>query len=736
MTSSLTSPPPPHPLISFLISFLTSFLVYTFTMSHVWALDTLFAIDSSEMVIAAHTLGIDHPPGHPLYLIFAHLFSQLPFHLPDTGVIFTSVFFSALTAGFLALAFYTITNSQSLSLSIALIFAFTRVFWIHAAIAEVYALQLAFLALYLWLAARLLKSEDPRDLYLIAFAMGLSTTANILLTILLMPSFLYVVLRSGILFVEKRWQPYRHLRAKAWSLLGISPLLYIPIRLASDTAFISDFVYLNGFSIQSLRWYIWYLSAEEFTGAKLFELPIAAYPGQIIAYFQIYASNATPLVLLLAILGIGMILPFSRMEQNQTQVYTRRRQRQQKDSRLSRMLVRTSDPQRTWHIGVLIAFLTTLIPVLSYRVPDREVFFMPSFFFLTTLAGMGLWFFSKRMSSPFRLAILVIPIFLLALHLPEITAITKNDTVYEQRLTRFKNLPARSMIIGPDDGHATRYKYFQIVRELRPDITIHTMGMLAPRIQSTNTPSEFSSPDLTLGLNVTDRLRVIQHLQNTYPERPLFAILDDRMPPEYDHFRTERSKIDPFLLRIRPKPQPEISKTPLPVAIHVQDGYFNTFRFIGFSISGLDRGQSRTFEQPLQVGNREIHALIQRSEMFEISYQAQRTQPATDKIFAEFAFVNERLEIPSVQGFTAAKTVELIPDTMAVGTYRKDRFTFKIPAYIPPGLYTLTARATTASNTVEGTYQGKPIRRLAPLKTNIPWRGQTDYRPLGTVQIQ
>ncbi|MDP6042414.1 MAG: hypothetical protein QGG64_27940, partial [Candidatus Latescibacteria bacterium] len=391
---------------------------------------------------------------------------------------------------------------------------------------------------------------------------------------------------------------------------------------------------------------------------------------------------------------------------------------------------------RTWHIAVLIAFLTTLIPVLSYRVPDREVFFMPSFFFLTTLAGMGLWFLNKRMSSPFRAATLVIPAFLLALHLPEITAITKNDAVYEQRLNRFENLPANATIIGPDDGHATRYKYFQIVRELRPDITIHTMGMLAPRIQSINTSSALSPPDLALGLNVTDRLRVIQHLQNTYPEQPLFAILDDRLPPEYDHFRTERSKIDPYLLSISPKPQPEVSKTPIPVAVHVQDGYFNTFRFIGFSISGLDRGQSRTFEQPLQVGNREIHAIIQRSEMFEVSYQAQRTQPVTDKIFAEFAFVNERLEIPSAQGFTAAKTVELIPSDLSVGTYRKDRFTFKIPAYIPPGLYTLTMRATAAGNKVQGTYQGKPIRSLVPLKMKMPWRGQTDYRPLGTVQIQ
>ena len=208
------------------------------------------------------------------------------------------------------------------------------------------------------------------------------------------------------------------------------------------------------------------------------------------------------------------------------------------------------------------------------------------------------------------------------------------------------------------------------------------------------------------------------------------------MPPEYNHVRTERSPVDPYLLRITPKPQPVDSQSMLPVAVRVEDGYFNTFRFIGFSLRGLDHGRSQTFGPPKLMGRREIHAQIMRSEMFELTYQVQTISNNNDKIFAEFAFINDQLQIPTAQGFTAAKTVELFSKQHPSGTFRQDVFTFKIPGYIPPGIYTLAVRATKASNKVQGNYQGKPIRSLVPIQTNRPWQGQTDYRPLGTIQLQ
>ena len=89
-----------------------------------------------------------------------------------------------------------------------------------------------------------------------------------------------------------------------------------------------------------------------------------------------------------------------------------------------------------------------------------------------------------------------------------------------------------------------------------------------------------------------------------------------------------------------------------------------------------------------------------------------------------------------MHGFTAAKQIEVIPETLAQNWYRKDRFTFKIPGYIPRGFYTLAVRVTGATGQIGGTYRGKPIQTLTPLRMTRPWKGQYEYQPLGQLWVE
>ncbi len=103
------------------------------------------------------------------------------------------------------------------------------------------------------------------------------------MTGLITPAVLLLIIRGGVLFEEGAWQTGRLFRTLLAGILGLTPFLYIPIRLTQNAGFVSDFVYLNGYERLSPRWYCWYLSAEEFTGSKLFDTPLSLYPSLVVS---------------------------------------------------------------------------------------------------------------------------------------------------------------------------------------------------------------------------------------------------------------------------------------------------------------------------------------------------------------------------------------------------------------------------------------------------------------------
>ena len=330
---------------------------------------------------------------------------------------------------------------------------------------------------------RWLNTRDDSILYLLFFALGLGATTNILLAGLITPAVMLLIVRSGILLEDNTWQTGRLFKAVLAGLLGLTPFLYIPLRLTQHTGFISDFVYLNGYELQSPRWYWWYLSAEEFTGSKLFDTSLSQYPSLVVSYLYAYANNLSTAGAILSVIGVvmtifGLVLGFRERRETQeltprkncrrAQTRSRRtRSRQEQPPFLQRLCTVTASPHRLFDSLLLLAFITTLLPVLSYQVPDKDVFFMPSFFFLTGFLGLALSWVNSTVEGMLPSVIgkyvpwcisTSIPVFLLASNFPVITKVTHNRTTYDQRLERFKSLPKNAIIVGEDDGHATRFK--------------------------------------------------------------------------------------------------------------------------------------------------------------------------------------------------------------------------------------------------------------------------------------
>ena len=176
------------------IVFLVSFLVYYDTMA-----PTVSFWDCGEFIATAHTLGVPHPPGSPLFLIIGRVFSMIPFS-PDIAfrVNLISVFVSALAVMLLYLIIVKVIahwrggikeNSDAIiafggALVGTLTFAFTDSHWFNAVEAEVYSMSTFFTAIVMWLILHWSeRAEEPgneRYILIIAYMIGLAIGIHLL----------------------------------------------------------------------------------------------------------------------------------------------------------------------------------------------------------------------------------------------------------------------------------------------------------------------------------------------------------------------------------------------------------------------------------------------------------------------------------------------------------------------------------------------------------------------------
>ena len=134
--------------------------------------------DSAEFAAKAIHLDIPHPPGYPLYIIVAHLFTRLPFE-PAYSVNVLSAVCAALAAFFLSRAASEFGARPLAAASGALLLCVSFTFWDNTNIAESYGPGLAFAAATFWLLLRALRQQRPELAGLAALVAGVGTGAHL-----------------------------------------------------------------------------------------------------------------------------------------------------------------------------------------------------------------------------------------------------------------------------------------------------------------------------------------------------------------------------------------------------------------------------------------------------------------------------------------------------------------------------------------------------------------------------
>ena len=183
-------------------------------------------LDSPMLQTEVSVLGIGHPTGYPTYMMLTHLFTYLPPGDVAYRINLASAVYGVAAVLVVYLSGLRLCNRAVAAAAGALAFGLSSAFWSQAVISEVYTLEallvaLVILALLVWRDTR-----NDRLLMLCAFLVGLSLTHH-LTSILLVPAALaFVFLTDRRVFSKVGLM----LKSFGLSLIGLLPLLYLPIR--------------------------------------------------------------------------------------------------------------------------------------------------------------------------------------------------------------------------------------------------------------------------------------------------------------------------------------------------------------------------------------------------------------------------------------------------------------------------------------------------------------------------
>ena len=220
------------------------FALYALTAPRTVALE-----DDSLFILSSYYLGIEHPPGYPLFTLIGHLFTYLPIGSVAYRVHLASALFGALSGAAAWLCARALIGGHLPAYLAAFGLGVSPVFWSQSIIAEVYTLNTFFLLVLVLLGLRACPADTQapagpgqgRLLAWMAFVFGLSLSNHWPLMLLVAPAFALLLWpardellkRFGFLtwLVMFGLLPYAWMVYRSWKPLPISfygPLETLP----------------------------------------------------------------------------------------------------------------------------------------------------------------------------------------------------------------------------------------------------------------------------------------------------------------------------------------------------------------------------------------------------------------------------------------------------------------------------------------------------------------------------
>ncbi len=700
---------------------LAFFLLYFLTSADVWELPSFFAMDGAEYLIVSQNLGIDHPPGHPLYLIFGSLFSRLPFDHPDKTLIFMSSFWGAAAIALLYASIFFLTGKRLAALISSCMMGLSYLFWLHSAIIEVYTLQSCVQILFLFFGVLLARSGNYRYALALSFSLGLISSINPILAGLLIPVYI-IFLIIGDFFKQGKLELWKSvLPALGCLLLGALPLLYLPIRIYFKTGYINDIALMSPYDLGSFRWYIWYFSAWVFTGNKIATQGLSGYPGLLFNYFKSVFVNLGPLALIFILLGIKETFRFAKTFRPAVQGRPERKKKKK--------IILPAGLRKDFFISaaLLTGFLVTMVPVLDYTVVDKEVFYLPSMIFLVYISAVGINMLSPIKSKwPIILCGACVILYGFISNIKEVTSLTKETGLFRERLTRFLMIPPGSTILGYDDGITNKYAYFQKVMSLRKDLAIETIARYSYRkFNDGNTGSEDKSSRV-----------ILEFMEKTGNKNLYILPVTGQLPTPVKGYKAHRASFDPtFIFYVKSN---EIIETAVPVPADVMvtgNPYPGNIQIVGWSIRGTEGGTgSRPGGSVAGKGNHD--AVVRVNEIFDFQLVTRNISNDGSIYLAEIIFTDKNGTVVEEKnaGYRSVFQMLVMDRGTPSGYYRNNTSQFKLLTH-PQGENMLFMRLLKAGKEAAVDHQGKKTHRIEPVPGLDKNGRKSDFIFLGSFRV-
>lgn len=399
--------------------------------------------DTFEFQVVAPALGVAHPTGYPLYILLGKLFSLLPLGSVAWRVNLTSVVCALVAVMTLysvigrVLAGDDVRLARVGALVGALALAASTVFWSQAIVAEVYALNAAFVAGLFWLMMYGLdrRQREPewnaqRWLLITAFVYGLSLT-NHLTMVLMAP---VVLLSLG--WVRPRISLTGWLQAIGLFALGLSVYGYILVRWPA----------LHQGQWMPLGEFVGWITGRQFGGALQPALWRDPTRWQILARLLLQAYG--PVGAGLAVLGlVGLVI--------------RRR----------RIAAITA-----------LAFGLYCSYALIYNIPDISVFLIPAHLVMAAWLACAIWLafaghpYVRRLTPCILWLFILLPLSLIWTNLPQVDQSRAGQDLMEWgRYVLALPLPRGSAILADSEKIAPLY-YLKSIEGVRRDVDMLVLG--------------------------------------------------------------------------------------------------------------------------------------------------------------------------------------------------------------------------------------------------------------------